>query len=203
MCFFDFDSGVSGFLRESMVACGVSGYFTQGIPDGGSSSRLGIGQTALCDNIDTSDYMDIHEVKLGDQGKCINVTALKEGVGADNPFDTNEALLDNCALYDVCPADGISGGPRNPISPDVIDCDPGSPKAETGEFPGRARADLAGNPYRWTLPKFVCFEYPAGLSRIDVTYTVSSSRGGDTSGRNFLFTGLSAPEKCVDAETKP
>ena len=47
------------------------------------------------------------------------------------------------------------------------------------------------------MPKFVCFEYPPGLSGFEIEYSVSASSEPGFSGRNFLFAGLSQAA-CVD-----
>jgi hypothetical protein len=197
-CFFDFDTGISGRLRERMHACNVLSVSTQGM----SGS---LGPDALCPNIDVSSNMDIEDSPdPNGANRCVSVTALAEGNGDDNPKFFDEVLLGDCALYDTCPADGVSGSPRWDFADQVKMCTPDATVSgsATGEYPPTARAELANNPYRWTMPKFVCFEYPAGLSGFEVQYSVGASLEPGFSGRNFLFSGLSAPAECVD-ELKP
>ena len=127
MCFFDLDTGpqysdpavVEPNLGESFTTCGLDtttsygGYYHHGKkPD---SSML-VSQF-LCDDtdaatIDTSAYMDIQTGSFLGGTNCIQVEALKEGAGSDNPRLFSEVTMGlgafggsgTCADYDVCPS---------------------------------------------------------------------------------------------------
>jgi len=212
-CFFDFDTGPHlgelANMRESMVACGTSGYFMHGkLPEASSIKDF------LCPDIDTSPYMRIEE----DAG-CIRVEALAEGRGPDNPSDFPEALMNipggasgTCGDYDKCPGlahgrmpgDGISGYPRPPgrVLDEVICTDEGAEIPGAGVYPDGSRK--SGQPYRYTMPKFVCLQYPAGISSFEVTYEVGRNFDASAYGRNFLFAGTgSLPPECVGPPQLP
>ena len=183
-------------MTEKLTGCGLDtsaddGYFMHGkLPTGRSAAELG---DNLCDNIDTAPYMDVVPGRGGSDG-CVDVRAKREGRGPDNPQRFSDVFLlsSECPQYDICPADGVSGYRRPPgKNPDIIECSAGgdgefrySPAA--GLYPPSHR--LAGAPYRYTLPKFVCLMYPPGTSSWTVTYSVTSHTEAKY-GRNFLFAG--------------
>ena len=125
----------------------------------------------MCNNIDVTPYMQITEYPNPDDPSttCLDVVGLQPGKGSDNPIFQDSPLFSNtadCNLYDICPADGESGGDRGNIGTDLITCTPGDVVAGAGEYPADADGGLANNPYRWTMPKFICIDYPSGLSSI-------------------------------------
>ena len=128
-----------------------------------------------------------------------------------------------CADYDTCPASVIGvmecGAARDGVTPgtpgvdcgagvsgyrrppgelvDAIVCPPGSPTPAGGVYPLSNLAGKAGAPYRWTMPKFICLEYPSGISHFDVTFTVGSTERDYKDGRNVMFAGLNLPRECA------
>eukprot|EP00967_Tisochrysis_lutea_P054278 scaffold67814_cov32-Tisochrysis_lutea.AAC.3 len=134
----------------------------------------------MCDNIDVSDYMSVTEFVDGGN-QCIEVTGLLPGRGQDNPDNFDDVVLisnalssspiNNCNLYDTCPSDGVSGGVVNfGRYDDSISCTPNQfdTGSAVGEYPATfgGKAELIGNPYRRTMPKFICMDFPAGQSSI-------------------------------------
>ena len=144
---------------------------------------------------------------------CKLVTALREGIGSDNPVTWPDVLAGpsggfTCEDYDLCPSNGVSGyarGPSNAVV-DIKTCaTDGSEGA--GLFPQSSvnvTARLRGEPMRYTMPKFVCFTYPAGLSSFELTYHVGPNPGAPPYyGRNFFFSGayiVAADASCTASE---
>ena len=93
----------------------------------------------------------------------------------------------------MCPSSGVSGfarGPGNRVV-DIQTCATDGSE-EAGLFPSSTdvSAWLRGKPMRYTMPKFVCFTYPAGLSSFELTYHVGPNPGAPPYyGRNFFFSG--------------
>jgi len=100
-CFFDFDTACPmepcpdpSVLVEQVTTCGIDsstsygGYFMNGrLP----SSARPVSQY-LCDNMDTSEYMDVTTGDFGDGADCVSVVAKKGGRGADNPRSLSDVL---------------------------------------------------------------------------------------------------------------
>ena len=214
-CYYDFDTGPMGSMTETMEACGLDtradgGFFMHGkLPlDGHQLATRG----SLCEDIATEDFMGI-EAGWGGSQDCVRVRGLKEGRGSDNPQKFSDVMMGayagspgECYRYDICPADGVSGYRRPPgKNPDIIECSAGgdgefrySPAA--GLYPPSHR--LAGAPYRYTLPKFVCLMYPPGTSSWTVTYSVTSHTEAKY-GRNFLFAGSGTSRECLTPPPSP
>ena len=97
-----------------------------------------------------------------------------------------------CAQYNQCPCTGYSGFDRTGTAGNQS-CN-ASYSDGMGTYPvtdlgvGGSKNRLAGSPFRWTMPKFVCLTYPNGTSNFNVTYTVGvNSRAELGYGRAFLF----------------
>ena len=237
-CFFDLDTGPGGYMKETLSACGVDGYYMHGkVP-----SR-GVILDHLCPNIDTSGF-----IKVSRSGDCAVAEGLREGRGSDNPQEFYEVLMKRagengasysgeCADYDLCPWEepfghmkcsdpivdpstgdkiervdgvncgfGVSGYERPPgVTPDIINCREGEGPRATGVYPSTNTYGKAGSPFRWTMPKFVCMEYPRGLSDFQVSYSVSPDRPASKGrfGRNFLFAGSGVPRDCRGPPPSP
>ena len=196
------------FTGSDHQACGILDYFhhgggEDGVPEGHALSNY------LCDNIKGDEYLKVTTPSAG----CKLVTALREGIGSDNPVTWLDVLAGpsggfTCEDYDLCPSNGVSGyarGPSNAVV-DIKTCaTDGSEGA--GLFPQSSvnvTARLRGEPMRYTMPKFVCFTYPAGLSSFELTYHVGPNPGAPPYyGRNFFFSGayiVAADASCTASE---
>jgi len=201
MCVFDIDFGFP--LGESLDACGVSNYLHQG-KNTLVSAELQPFQDALCPNIAVDNYMEFERRADPDRpGKeCVRVDPLMGGDATDNPIGATSVIfpdLADCSLYDICPASGNSGLER---SYDGFACTPNQKKAAAGLFPSSA-GRLAGQPYRWTMPRFVCFEYAPGLSGVTFTYNISKGNIPSYYGRNFQLASTARDPICVPAPSPP
>ena len=99
---------------------------------------------------------------------------------------------------------GISGYPRPPgIHSDIINCNAGEGPDGAGIYPASNPGGKAGSPYRYTMPKFTCFQYPPGRTYFDVTVKVGLTAQGNRDGRNILFAGLNIARECVDGPRSP
>ena len=185
-------------MQETITGCGVQGYYSHGmsIPE---STPLA---PYLCPNIKTEGTLLIEQ-----QGSdCISTTGLKAGRGSDNPHSWFEILMNTattgsfsgssgvCADYDVCPDSGKSGFTRYAgtarYGDDIKFC---PPDAATGVYTSGPKA---GAPMRWTMPKFICYEYSGGVDSIDISYKVGPSRSNKY-GRNFLIAGTAMTKECA------
>ena len=185
-------------MQETITGCGVQGYYSHGmsIPE---STPLA---PYLCPNIKTEGTLLIEQ-----QGSdCISTTGLKAGRGSDNPHSWFEILMNTattssfsgssgvCADYDVCPDSGKSGFTRYAgtarYGDDIKFC---PPDAATGVYTSGPKA---GTPMRWTMPKFICYEYSGGVDSIDISYKVGPSRSNKY-GRNFLIAGTAMTKECA------
>lgn len=201
MCIMDTDTGVDGVLQESGEFCGTIGDYHHGKKP--PESRYFYDY--ICDNIDAEEYVEIT------REECVTIKGLAEGTGPDNPRLWDDvwmtpAAQNSCADYDKCPASGTSGFCRGPGDKmcDIIKC-PGqtSTKAGAGLYSSSSRltSRLRGKPFRYTMPKFVCFTYPAGSSSFTLTYTVGGNPGAPPYyGRNFMFGGTSIEKQCADPQ---
>jgi len=205
-------------MTETLTACGLQTcpskepYYTHGSRMVGGKMQDVRGSSLikdyLCDNIDTTGYMNI---TVSDDGSCATVSGLKRGTGNDNPNDFFEVLMDTpvifggksgvCDDYDKCPATGISGTEKR--YEDVITCTQGESSPGAGVYPtnasnGAQYIQFVGKPYRYTMPKFLCLEFPAKTNPFILDLEVSKSGSNENDyGRNFLFGGLSVPRECV------
>ena len=98
----------------------------------------------------------------------------------------NDYAVGKCDDYDICPDSGTSGipdyGPKNKKGQGRFDskvqrCEPGKRKPAMGVYPTRDLDDIrsgihGGMPFRYVMPKFVCFSYPAGIDHFTITLTV-------------------------------
>jgi len=190
-CLFDIDTGVGGSLVESVEACGSLNYFHHG----GGKNGIPEGRGYLCDNIKVDGYLEITTPSAG----CTLVTGLREGTGADNPATWDDVVVDpdgdlTCEAYDMCPSSGVSGFARGPGDRvvDIQTCATDGSE-EAGLFPSSIDVSpwLRGKPMRYTMPKFVCFTFPAGTSSFELTYRVGLGASAPYYGRNFFFSGAS------------
>ena len=93
----------------------------------------------------------------------------------------NEYAEGKCEDYDICPTDGTSGienyGPGR-FASKVQRCTPDKTNdAAMGVYQSRGDGDIpsgirGGMPFRYVMPKFVCFSYPAGIDHFDITLSV-------------------------------
>jgi len=201
MCVFDIDNGVA--LGESLDACGVSNYLHQG-KDTNVSAELQPFQDALCPNIAVDNYLKFERRADSDRPgtECVRVNPLVRGDAADNPTGAESVVFADpadCALYDTCPASGDSGLGR---SYDGFACTPNQQTAAAGLFPSSA-GRLAGQPYRWTMPRFVCFEYAPGQSWVTFSYAVSQGSNPGRYGRNFQLGSTALDPVCVPERPLP
>ena len=224
-CYFDIDVGIEDVLPETIEAaanrsthsphrrhitdllsphqaCDHIDYFhhgggMNGIPENHELSQF------LCENIDVTDYLDITPTS-----NCITVSGKQQGTGPDNPFYWDDVLPKvyggTCEDYDTCPANGISGAARGPANKiiDVKTCATDGSEA-TGLYPTNALSitpRLRGQPMRYTMPKFVCLSYPAGISSFTVTYKLGPGGGPPYYGRNFMFGGSAVVTGCEGEE---
>ena len=182
--------------RPSCQACNHIDYFHHG----GGQSGIPEGHTYLCENIKVDDYLEITTPSAG----CTFVTGLREGIGGDNPATRHDVVIQpdgdfTCEDYDVCPSSGVSGFARGPNDGvvDIQTCGTDGGKG-AGLFPSSPTISpwLRGKPMRYTMPKFVCFTYPAGTSSFEMTYRVGPGTSAPYYGRNFFFSGASVAPGC-------
>ena len=158
----------------------------------------------LCENIEYEGTLKVTEaLSLNGADGCVRIDGLKEGLGGDNPVSWTDVLMNwdggpTCEDYDTCPAGGTSGvqGRRKPgTTEDFITCSEGE------YYPAAGVYDAAEPtyPYRYTVPKMVCFHYPAGIDHFEMTYAVGPAGPNHNGkyGRNYQFGDSGAPDECA------
>eukprot|EP00962_Isochrysis_galbana_P055405 scaffold27177_cov90-Isochrysis_galbana.AAC.2 len=204
----DFDGPKS--LVETLTICDYDNYIHQGRKRANLTGvtpprAAGLVLDAMCQNIDVSGHLDITEYpKPTDPSKnCLDVSGIQSGRGSDNLQFRESVILDDCTAYDTCPVDGISGVDRGQTGDDSFICPSGASIPGGGEYPpGQLEPGLRNQPYRWTMTKFVCLQFPGQTSQVDFKYKVSRSRDGQF-GRNFLIAGFAADISCLPAPSPP
>ena len=231
MCFFDLDTGIASasgdgaVLEETIHACGIASYYHHGKKPADRFGQPARMADYICGSADISvdDHMEIVPSSEGGED-CVTVRALAQGTGRDNPRSWADVLLlagdgdgtwsvsGTCDDYNRCPDSGVSGFPRGPGMPgtivDIVECgasEEGSLSA-TGVYPdgGASVERLVGQPFRYTLPKFICLSFPAGSSAFEITFSVGGNADAPAGyGRNLLFGGTGAPECALPGALSP